>query len=128
MQYRALLDESIFLREVVAGDVMFDQTIYLIDIALHWRGVEIRVLPFARPAGQALPSTSFSIYRYREPTDFVVVAVETDDTDLIITEPTNTHPYINRFETLSGQAWPAAATLEFLFRQIERPGGVRRSA
>lgn len=129
VQYRALLDESIFLREVVAGDVMFDQTNYLIDIALHWRGVEIRVLPFARPAGRALPSTSFSIYRYREPTDFVVVAVETDDMDLIITEPAKTDHYINRFDTLSGHAWPAADTLEFLSQHISKqPRGIRRSA
>ncbi len=58
-----------------------------------------------------------------------MVAVETDDTDLFITEPAKTAVYRERYESLCSAALSPSDSLEFLVSEAESPSrATRRSA
>jgi hypothetical protein len=56
--------------------------------------ITLRVLPAeVRIRDFAVPGTAFSIYTYSDPSDPMVVAVDTPTTDVILTESTEVSPY-----------------------------------
>jgi transcriptional regulator with XRE-family HTH domain len=128
--YQVVVDEAVLRRAVASPAVIRDQVDHMVGVAMQTSAVTIRVLLLGTPLpGDAIPATSFSIYRYPELEGFEVVAVETDDTDLFITEPAKTAAYRERFEALRSAALSPSDTLDFLVVEAENPSrAARRSA
>lgn len=128
--YEVVLDEAVLRRAVAAAAVIQDQINHIVGIAVQNPKVTVRLLRLGAPLpSEAVPATSFSIYRYPELHGFEVVAVETDDTDLFITDPTKTAAYRNRYELLRSAALSPAETLDYLVAEAEKLSqSARRSA
>lgn len=118
--YDVVIDEAVLRRGVATPAVIRDQISHIIDVAVRSPAVTVRVLRLGtRLPGEAVPATSFSIYRYPELEGLQVVAVETDDTDLFITESAKSAPYRDRYELLRSAAMSPSDTLDFLIAEVE---------
>jgi transcriptional regulator with XRE-family HTH domain len=128
--YEVILDEAVLRRAVAAARVMRNQINHIVGMAVQNSKVSVRLLRLGVPLpSEAIPATSFSIYHYRELQDLEVVAVETDDSDLFITDPSKTAAYRHRFGLLRSAALNPAETLEFLVAEAESLSqSARRSA
>jgi hypothetical protein len=75
--YDVVLDEAVLRRAVAAPAVIRNQISHLAGVAIQNSAVTVRVLRLGtRLPGEAVPATSFSIYRYPELDRLEVVAVE----------------------------------------------------
>nr|WP_285689927.1 DUF5753 domain-containing protein [Actinoplanes sp. NBRC 103695] len=128
--YDVVIDEAVLRRGVATPAVIEDQINRIIDVAVQSPAVTVRVLRLGtRLPGEAVPATSFSIYRYPELEGFQVVAVETDDSDLFITESAKSAAYRDRYELLRSAALSPSDTLDFLVAEVEASSSeYRRSA
>jgi hypothetical protein len=124
--YEVVVDEAVLRRAVASPAVVRDQLNHMVSVAMQSSAVTIRVLLLGTPLpGDAIPATSFSIYRYRELAGLQVVAVETDDRDHFITDPAKTAAYRERYEALCSAALTASDTLDFL---LVEAGNLSRAA
>lgn len=118
--YQAVIDEAVLRRAVATPAVIQDQINHLVSVAMQTPAVTIRILRLGTPLPEdAIPATSFSIYRYPDLEKMQMVAVEIDDTDLFITEPVRTATYRGRYEALRSVAMPPPDTLDFLEAEAE---------
>jgi hypothetical protein len=119
--YQVVLDESVFRRAVATPAVIREQINHMVGVAMQMPAVTIRILTLGTPLpGEAVPATSFSIYRYRELGGLEIVAVETDDTDILITDSAKAAMYRQRYELLSSAALSPSDSLDFLVTEAER--------
>jgi transcriptional regulator with XRE-family HTH domain len=113
--YQVVIDELAVRRHAASPEVMRAQLDHLIDTGHHHRRISIQVLPLtARITGGALPRTAFSVYRYPDPDDPVVVAVDTVTSDLVLTDPDEVTNYLNLYDRLRDAALSPADSLDFL--------------
>jgi hypothetical protein len=118
--YEVVLDEAVLRRHTADPTVMRTQLDHLINAALHRRAVTVRVLPFnTRIDGDLLPRTAFSRYTYSDPEDPVIVTVETNVEDLIITEPDKVAVFANLYAKLQEAALDPADSIELLTTTAE---------
>ena len=61
-----------------------------------------------------MPRSSFFTYRYPDPGDPVVVAVDTLLSDDVLTDPTKVNPYIDLFRRIQQVALSPTDSLDFL--------------
>jgi hypothetical protein len=111
--YEVIIDEAALRRVAAPADVIAAQLDHLVHVGHDRDKVTIRVLPLAaRIAGNAIPRSAFFVYRYPDPGDPVVVAVDTITSDLVLTDQTD--PYLTLYERLKDAALPPTDSLDFL--------------
>jgi transcriptional regulator with XRE-family HTH domain len=114
-RYQVVIDELAVRRPAAATTTVQAQLDHLVDVGHHGKQVTIRILPLAVPiAGHAVPRSSFSIYRYPDPGDPVVVAVDTVTSDLVLTQPTEVGHYLTLYERLQDAALNPTDSLDLL--------------
>src|SRR5262249_20513003 len=87
--YQVVIDAIAVRRRAAPAPVVAAQLQHLVDVGKNRKKVTIRVLPLAaRIFGHAVPRSAFFTYRYPDPGDPVVVAVDTVTSDLVLTDPT----------------------------------------
>jgi transcriptional regulator with XRE-family HTH domain len=113
--YEAVIEEAVVRRPAAAPEVVRAQLDHLVDIGHHQPNVTIRVLPLTAPiGGHAIPRSAFYTYRYPDPADPVIVAVDTITSDLLLTEPTEVDHYLRLFQRLREAALSPSDSLDFL--------------
>lgn len=113
--YEVIIDELAVRRLAAPPDVVRAQMNHLVDIGHHRKKVTIRVLPLAASiAGHAVPRSAFFTYRYPDPGDPVVVAVDTVTSDLVLTEPAEVGYYLDLYRRLHDAALTPADSLDLL--------------
>ncbi|GGN93654.1 hypothetical protein GCM10010112_82130 [Actinoplanes lobatus] len=96
------------------------QLSHLVDAGRSRKKVTILILPLAAPlAGHTVPASAFSTYRYRDPTDPVVVAVDTVTSDLVFTDSADTRHYLDLYQRIRQAALKPADSLDFLAAAAE---------
>ncbi|GAA0908559.1 helix-turn-helix domain-containing protein [Virgisporangium aurantiacum] len=113
--YEVIIDELAVRRPAAPPSVVGAQLRHLVDVGGQRAKTTIRVLPLtASISGHAVPKSAFYIYRYPDPGDPVVVAVDTVTSDLVLTEPADVTHYLNLYERLQDAALSATDSLTFL--------------
>ncbi|WP_229070849.1 Scr1 family TA system antitoxin-like transcriptional regulator [Actinoplanes sp. DH11] len=94
VRYTVVLDEAVLRRRIAPPEVMHEQILHLISAALHEHAVTIRILPLAAGLeNYMLARAAFARYVYADPHDPVVVTVDTDIEDTLVTEPATVSIY-----------------------------------
>jgi hypothetical protein len=113
--YEVTIDELAVRRFAAPPTVVAAQLRHLIDVGKNRKKVTIRVLPLAAPIfGHAVPRSAFFTYRYPDPGDPVVVAVDTVTSDLVLAEATEVGHYLALYDRLREAALTPADSLDFL--------------
>jgi transcriptional regulator with XRE-family HTH domain len=113
--YEVIIDELAVRRFAAPPEIVRAQMDHLVDVGHHRKRVTIRVLPLAASiAGHAVPRSAFFTYRYPDPGDPVVVAVDTVTSDLVLTEPAEVGYYLDLYMRLHDAALTPAESLNFL--------------
>lgn len=113
--YEVIIDELAIRRFAAPRETVRAQMDHLVDIGRDRKKVTIRVLPVtASIAGHAVPRSPFFTYRYPDPDDPVVVAVDTVTSDLVLTDPAEVANYVDLYRRLEDAALPPADSLNFL--------------
>jgi transcriptional regulator with XRE-family HTH domain len=118
--YEVVIDELAVRRLAAPVRVVASQLDHLVNIGHTRDRVSIRVLPMAANIeGHAVPRSAFSVYRYPDPGDPVVVAVDTATDDLILTGSADVEPYLVLYSRLSAAALSPTDSLDFLAELAE---------
>ncbi len=126
--YDVIIDELAIRRLAAPPDVVRAQMHHLVDVGHHRKRVTIRVLPLAATiAGHAVPRSAFFTYRYPDPGDPVVVAVDTVISDLVLTEPAEVGYHLDLYKRLRDAALTPADSLDFLAAVAEDLSQLTRS-
>jgi hypothetical protein len=113
--YEVIIDELAVRRFAAPPDIVRAQLDHLVDIGHHRTKVTIRILPIsASIAGHAVPRSPFFTYRYPDPDDPMVVAVDTITSDLVLTDPTEVTKYLDLYSRLQEAALTPTDSLDFL--------------
>jgi len=113
--YEVIIDELAVRRFAAPPDIVRAQLDHLVDIGHHRTKVTIRILPIsASIAGHAVPRSPFFTYRYPDPDDPMVVAVDTITSDLVLTDPTEVTKYLDLYSRLQEAAMTPTDSLDFL--------------
>jgi hypothetical protein len=113
--YEVIIDELAVRRFAAPPPVVAAQLRHLVEVGRNRKKVTIRVLPLAAPIfGHAVPRSAFFTYRYPDPGDPVVVAVDTVTSDLVLTEANEVKYYLALYERLQEAALSPADSLDFL--------------
>ncbi|GIG02081.1 helix-turn-helix domain-containing protein [Catellatospora citrea] len=118
--YEVVIDELAIRRFAAPAPVIIDQLDHLVHAGHERQNVTIRVLPLAARIHQhAVPRTAFFTYRYPDPNDPVVVAVDTVTDDLVLTEEPGVRRYLELYGKLQDASLSAADSLDFLAATAE---------
>jgi len=113
--YEVIIDELAIRRLAAPPAVVGAQLDHLVDVGHHRKKVTIRVLPLAaRIADHAVPRSAFFTYRYPDPGDPVVVAVDTVTSDLVLSAEPDVGQYVRLYERLKDAAFSPADSLDCL--------------
>jgi transcriptional regulator with XRE-family HTH domain len=113
--YEVIIDELAVRRHAAPASTVATQLNHIIDAGHHRPKITIRVLRMnARITGHAIPRSAFYTYRYPDPKDPVVVAVDTVTSDLVFTNPDEVGLYLTLYQRLSDAALSPADSLDFL--------------
>jgi transcriptional regulator with XRE-family HTH domain len=113
--YEVIIDELAVRRLAAPPPVVAAQLRHLVDVGKNRKKVTIRVLPLATPIfGHAVPRSAFFTYRYPDPGDPVVVAVDTVTSDLVLTDANEVGHYLTLYQRLQEAALAPAESLDFL--------------
>jgi hypothetical protein len=113
-----IIDEAAVWRLAVPPQVAKKQIRHLAQVIESGQpGVSIRVLKLnAMIQDFTVPRCTFSIYRYPDPGDPTVVAIDTVTSDVIVTDDAQVTPYEKLYERLRDAALPPANTADFLLK------------
>ena len=113
--YQVIIDELAIRRHTAPPQVVADQLNHLANVGRERPTVTIRVLPLDAPiADQTVPRSAFFTYRYPDPDDPIVVAVDTVTDDLVLTHHTDVARYLDLYRKLEEAALSPADSLNFL--------------
>jgi len=113
--YDLVLDELAVRRPAADPATVGAQLFHIVETSAAYRRITIRVLPIAASiAAHTAPRSAYSIYRYPDPKDPVVVAVDTLATDLLVTEPDDVDAYLIMHGRLMAAALTPDESLELL--------------
>lgn len=119
-RYEVIIDELAIRRFAAPAPVIADQLDHLTLVGHHRRTISIRVLPIAAKIRQhSVPRSAFFTYRYPDPHDPVVVAVDTATDDLVLTEVADVNRYLDLYGRLADAAMPPGESLDFLTATAE---------
>lgn len=118
--YEVIIDELAIRRFAAPAYVIAHQLDHLVHAGHDRQSTTIRVLPLAAQVRQHhVPRSAFFTYRYPDPRDPVVVAVDTVTDDLVLTEEADISRYLELYGKLQDAALPAVDSLDFLARAAE---------
>ncbi|WP_328468797.1 helix-turn-helix transcriptional regulator [Actinoplanes sp. NBC_00393] len=113
--YEVIIDELAVRRHAAPRDIVRAQLSHLVRLGQHRKKITIRILPLATSIpGHLVPRSAFFTYRYPDPGDPIVVAVDTVTSDLVLTQPADTAPYLDLYQRLQQAALSPAESLAFL--------------
>ncbi|GHJ45907.1 transcriptional regulator [Catellatospora sp. TT07R-123] len=113
--YEVIIDELAVRRLAAPGNVVCRQLDHLIDLGHNNSKITIRVLRVgARIADHAVARSPFSVYRYPDPDDPVVVAVDTVTSDLVLTDAAEVDYYLALYDRLREAALAPLDSLDLL--------------
>ncbi|MEU8606425.1 helix-turn-helix transcriptional regulator [Actinoplanes sp. NPDC048791] len=119
--YEVVIDELALRRMAAPVRVVAAQLDHLVDLGHHHDRLCIRVLRTdAHIDGHAVPRSAFSIYRYPDRDDPVVVAVDTATSDLVLTDHKDVGPYLALYSRLKDAALTQSDSLDFLAALAEK--------
>ncbi|MDP9850454.1 helix-turn-helix domain-containing protein [Streptosporangium lutulentum] len=118
--YEAILDEAVVRRISAPPHVLRAQLLRLIELA-RTEKIKVQMLPVdAQIEGYSFPACSFSIFRYPDPGDPTVVAVEAVTSDLVLTHPDQTRPHTEMYDRLRAAALPIEASIDLITQAAAR--------
>jgi transcriptional regulator with XRE-family HTH domain len=113
--YEVIIDEQAVRRPAAPPDVLGAQLQHLVQLGHDRNKITIRILRLSAPLpGYVVPKSSFFTYRFPDPKDPTVVAVDTDGEDLVLTSPAKTSHYLDLYQRLQQAALSPADSLDFL--------------
>ncbi|MFC7279627.1 helix-turn-helix domain-containing protein [Paractinoplanes rhizophilus] len=113
--YEVVIDELALRRPAAPVRVVASQLDHLVDLGHNHDRIDIRILPMlARIRGYAVPRSAFSIYRYPDPGDSIVVAVDSNTTDQVFVGGDEVRPYLALYQRLRDAALSPTDSLDFL--------------
>ena len=113
--YEVVVDELAIRRFAAPAAVVGGQLRHLADLGRTQERVTIRVLPIAASiAGHVVPRSAFSIYRYPDSADPIVVSVDTITSDLVLTDAVDVGHYLTLYDRLRAAALTPEQTIDFL--------------
>ena len=99
--YEVVIDELAVRRFAAPARVVAAQLAHLADLGSRRNKITIRILPVnASIPGHAVPRSAFSIYRYPDRADPVVVAVDTVTSDFVLTDKADVSHYMTLYGRL----------------------------
>lgn len=118
--YEVILDEVVLRRRLAPPPVLRDQLLHVVDKAQEEK-ITVRVLPVeADIKGHAFVPSTFSIYRYADPDDPVVVGVEAVTSDVVLTDHKDVTPYLAMYDRLRAAALPESDSLHLITQAADR--------
>ncbi|SCF48780.1 Helix-turn-helix [Micromonospora matsumotoense] len=124
--YEVIIDELAVRRFAAPAPVIADQLDHLVTMGHERPPITIRVLPLVAQIRQHdVPRSAFFAYRYPDPHDPVVVAVDTVTNDLVLTEEVEVTRYLSLYDRLRDAAMPPNDSLNFLAAVAEE---IRRNS
>jgi len=118
--YEVIIDELAIRRPAAPPGVTRAQLLHLARMGRERRKVTIRVLPLpAALPGYVVPKSAFFTYRFPDPKDPTVVAVDTDGEDLVLTAPAQTGHYVDLYQRLQQAALDPTSSLDLLAAAAE---------
>jgi transcriptional regulator with XRE-family HTH domain len=113
--YEVIIDEIAVRRLAAPPEVVREQLQHLATAGSASPPVTVRVLPVAvRLDSFTVPRCTFSIYKYPDPGDPAVVAIDTVTSDLVLTNPAEVTPYEQLYARLCDAALDPEASLHLL--------------
>lgn len=113
--YEVIIDEQALRRPAAPPDIIRAQLQHLVQVGRERNKITIRILPLSAPLpGYVVPKSSFFTYRFPDPKDPTVVAVDTDGEDLVLTIPASTNHYLDLYQRIQQAALSPADSLDFL--------------
>ncbi|MGQ0842209.1 helix-turn-helix domain-containing protein [Actinokineospora sp.] len=113
-RFEAVLDEAALRRNAGSAAVLASQFERLLELAER-PNIELRVLALsARIADYYVPHTTFTMYKFRDPDDPPLVAVETLGKDVHLIDPEDIARYTMSYDWLRAAALPAEDSLAFI--------------
>lgn len=114
-QYHVVIDELAIRRFAAEADVVRLQLEHLAVVLNDNPSVTVQILPIsAKIPGRLAPRSAFSIYRYPDPGDPVVVAVDTITSDLLLADTEHVAHYVRLHQYLSEAALSPSDTFDLL--------------
>jgi len=114
-EYHVVIDELAIRRFAATADAGHQQLGHIAAILQDNPAITVQILPFtARIPGGLAPRSAFSIYRYPDPDDPMVVAVDTITSDELLTKSEHVGAYLRLHQRLSEAAMSRSDTFDFL--------------
>ncbi|MDG4829995.1 helix-turn-helix transcriptional regulator [Solwaraspora sp. WMMD1047] len=114
-RYEVIIDELAIRRFAAPAPVVADQLDHLALVGHDRSATTIRVLPLsAKIRHYTVPRSAFFVYRYPDPHDPVVVAVDTVTDDLVLTEEADVNRYFDLYAKLQEASMAPGDSLDFL--------------
>jgi transcriptional regulator with XRE-family HTH domain len=125
--YEVIIDEQALRRPAAPPDILRAQLAHLVRVGRDRNQITIRILPLSTPLpGYVIPKSSFFTYRFPDPHDPTVVAVDTDGDDLILSSPDAIGHYLDLYQRIQQVALSPSASLDVLAGLAEdQPDQVR---
>ncbi|MDF5758387.1 helix-turn-helix transcriptional regulator [Spongiactinospora sp. TRM90649] len=118
--YEVIVDEVVLLRRLAPPAVLRAQLLHMVDKA-RTEKITVRVLPVeADIEGYAFAPSTFSIYRYADPGDPVVVGVEAVTSDVVLTGDEQVMPYLQMYDRIRAAALPEPDSLHMIAQAADR--------
>ncbi|MCP2325222.1 DNA-binding XRE family transcriptional regulator [Hamadaea flava] len=118
--YEVIIDELAVRRYAAPAPVIAQQLDHLVMVGHERPTITIRVLPLAVEIRQhAVPRSAFFTYRYPDPQDPVVAAVDTVTDDLVLTDETDVNRYLDLYARLQEAAMSPGDSLDYLAATAE---------
>jgi transcriptional regulator with XRE-family HTH domain len=113
--YSVVIDELAIRRSAVPAHILRAQLDHMVEAGHDRPSLTIRVLPLtAAIRDHAVPRSAFFTYRYPDPADPVIVAVDTVTDDLVLTRTTDVSRYLELYRKLEEAALTPIDSLDFL--------------
>lgn len=113
--YEVIIDELALRRHAAPPEIVRAQLDHLVKLGHQRKKITIRVLKLSSSVpGHVVPRSSFFTYRYPDPGDPVVVAVDTLLSDDVLTEPAKVSPYLDLLSRIQQVALDRDESLDFL--------------
>jgi transcriptional regulator with XRE-family HTH domain len=121
-EYTTIIDE-LAIRRLAAPPVVMKKALYHVTTLVNEDPkITLRVLPVdAQIEGYSIPRSSFTMYTFADPGDPTVVAINTGNADLFLTEPADVSMYEILFDRIHKETLPERKSLDLI---IEMAAGL----
>lgn len=122
LTYEVVLEPQAIRRLPVPADIMQGQLRHLLTMMTR-ENVRVRVLPLDAQLGPGyVPRSPFSLYTYPDPTDLVLVDVDTVTDALLISDRQESGRYAQMYDQLRDAALSPEASVDFIQQASDKLG------